>query len=105
MKEQYMACLYEHYHDNGDDKEPTIEPAVLCPNGTYITGFNNEEEAVERANELNEFFSNECSCGRGQREEQYDHYGIYAGKMCDQCFKEKYKQGPYEHDEPLDEED
>lgn len=36
-----------------------------------------------------------CSCGRGWAYEQHDHYGIYAGKMCDDCFGEKYRQGAY----------
>lgn len=36
-----------------------------------------------------------CECGRGEKYEQHDYYGIYAGRMCDQCFKERYKQGPY----------
>ena len=36
-----------------------------------------------------------CECGRGEKYEQHDYYGIYAGRMCDQCFREKYKQGPY----------
>ena len=48
---------------------------------------------------------NLCVCGRGEAERQYDYYGIYAGKMCDKCFKEKYKQGAYEHDEPLEPEE
>lgn len=37
----------------------------------------------------------DCSCGEGYRTEQYDYYGIYAGKMCDECYRSKYKQGPY----------
>ena len=27
--------------------------------------------------------------------EQYDAYGIYAGKMCDACFKKDYRQDRY----------
>lgn len=54
---------------------------------------------------MEEIDDNKCYCGRGEMERQYDYYGIYAGKMCDKCFKEKYKQGPYEHDEPLEPEE
>lgn len=36
-----------------------------------------------------------CSCGRDTWDEQYDFHGIYCGKMCDKCFKEKYKQHDY----------
>ena len=43
----------------------------------------------------------ECNCGRGSCHEQFDFYGIYAGRMCDLCFEEKYKQNDYEHDEEL----
>lgn len=35
-----------------------------------------------------------CQCG-ADAYEQHDHYGIYAGMMCDKCFRRKYKQGPY----------
>lgn len=38
-----------------------------------------------------------CWCGRDQHYPQHDYYGIYAGKMCDQCFEEKYVQGPYDY--------
>lgn len=31
-----------------------------------------------------------CRCGRGEAEEQYS-YGIYAGRMCDACAYEKYR--------------
>ncbi len=30
-----------------------------------------------------------CSCGRDDKREQYS-FGIYAGKMCDECAYEKY---------------
>jgi hypothetical protein len=37
-----------------------------------------------------------CECGSGQYiEAQYDNYGIYCGKMCDVCFKRKYRQDDY----------
>lgn len=36
-----------------------------------------------------------CSCGKGWAWEQYDYYGIYAGRMCDDCFGEKYRQDAY----------
>jgi len=42
-----------------------------------------------------------CSCG-SEAVEQYDHYGIYCGKMCQEAFEEKYIQGPY-HDGSADE--
>lgn len=32
-----------------------------------------------------------CECGRNEKYEQQDYYGIYAGRMCDQCFREKFK--------------
>ena len=35
---------------------------------------------------------NRCSCGRGDRRVQYS-YGTYAGKMCDHCAYENYKDG------------
>jgi len=31
-----------------------------------------------------------CRCGRGDIYEQYS-YGIYAGRMCDACAYEKYR--------------
>lgn len=34
-------------------------------------------------------------CDRGRAYAQYDHYGIYAGKMSDHCFERSFKQGPY----------
>ena len=40
--------------------------------------------------------------------EQYDHYGIYCGRMCDASFKAKYRQDAYAADgdcEPLEPED
>jgi hypothetical protein len=50
-----------------------------------------------------------CSCKRGIAVDQQDYYGIYAGKMCDKCFEEKYRQDAYydyldagEHLEPED---
>jgi len=36
-----------------------------------------------------------ADCDRGRVYEQYDHYGIYAGKMSDHCFERSFKQGPY----------
>ena len=39
---------------------------------------------------------NETKCGCGKEAtEQYDYHGIYAGKMCDKCFGEKYVQDDY----------
>lgn len=35
-----------------------------------------------------------CSCGEPAYT-QHDHYGIYAGKSCDECFEKNFKQGPY----------
>ena len=50
----YKAEYYEHYHDNGDDMPPTIEPAIYCnKTNTYITGFKTLKEAEKRATELN----------------------------------------------------
>ena len=37
--------------------------------------------------------------------EQYDGYGIYCGRMCDPCFKRRFRRDimeRYETDEPLD---
>jgi len=31
-----------------------------------------------------------CECGKGERFPQYDRYGIYCGKMCDECYEAKY---------------
>lgn len=31
-----------------------------------------------------------CSCGK-EAYEQFDCYGIYAGRHCDACFRRKYK--------------
>lgn len=52
---KYTALMYEHYHDNGDDAEPTIEPAVLTPTGTYVTGFDTIEDAKEYADILTRY--------------------------------------------------
>ena len=38
-----------------------------------------------------------CWCGRDHAFPQHDYYGIYAGKMCSECFEEKYIQGPYDY--------
>lgn len=46
-----------------------------------------------------------CSCGKPV-EEQYDHYGIYCGRMCEEKFKQTYRQDAYADDgycEPLEE--
>jgi len=45
-------------------------------------------------------FNDRDICMRCQRqdsvpEEQYDAYGIYAGMMCDPCFKKAYRQDRY----------
>lgn len=53
--------------------------------------FDFHEHAKEHRNRL----AGVCSCGEGWIHEQYDYYGIYAGRMCDACFRRKYKQGPY----------
>ena len=48
---------------------------------------------------------NVCQCCKEEQEEknepyrwadrQFDHYGIYAGKMCRPCFKKRFRQGDY----------
>ena len=53
-----------------------------------------EEDAHFKADQLYKF--GPCQCGSGQnKEEQYDFHGIYAGRMCDKCFKEKFRQDDY----------
>lgn len=63
-----------------------------------------DEEAFQMADQ--EFKYGPCQCGSGQnKEEQYDYHGIYAGRMCDKCFKEKFRQDDYtlDTDEVVDE--
>ena len=50
----------------------------------------------EQERQFEAFQRGECTCGRGPHYPQHDYYGIYAGKMCDECFEEKYIQGPYD---------
>ncbi len=50
------------------------------------------EQDRARANCIDDI---DCDCGRGDRQRQYDAYGIYCGFMCDRCFGEKYKQYRY----------
>lgn len=53
-----------------------------------------DEEAFHMADQ--EFKYGPCQCGSGQnKEEQYDYHGIYAGRMCDKCFKKKFRQDDY----------
>lgn len=48
----------------------------------------------EEADEIEALAKVTCECG-GYADEQYDFYGIYAGRMCDDCFSKAYNTGPY----------
>ena len=62
-----------------------------------------DEEALHVINSIKFDYLNDeedmCSCSRGEAEEQHDYYGIYCGKMCKDCFKEKYRQDAYENED------
>lgn len=36
-----------------------------------------------------------CDCGKDAHE-QFDAHGVYAGRLCDRCFRQKFRQDRYD---------
>lgn len=53
-----------------------------------------ERGMMEEADAVWQKLSWLCQCGE-PADEQYDAYGIYAGRHCDECFQRKFRQDAY----------
>lgn len=83
-------------HEGEDCSESAGSPEPLMTKREVYAEIDrlNREGRHDEADALYEKCRWMCECGRDAYE-QYDAYGIYAGKHCDDCFRRKFRQDRY----------
>lgn len=86
------------YRDHEGDDYPTddVDDTPLMTRAEIWVEIDrlNHEGLHDEADALYEKARWICECGRPANE-QYDAYGIYAGRHCDSCFRRKFRQDHY----------